>query len=102
MLDRVEIIGGLVIAAAGIVVGEYRARTARKETAEDRILERNGRQLDEFYAPILAKLERISAIGVARQDISEAIRDASLNPPVRGSIPRALTKSVSRTSHLRS
>lgn len=81
MLEWITGIGGLVIGIAGIAFGEYRVRAARRHVALDRIHQRNRSQLDEFYAPLLGKLERIRSIGVARQDFGEAIRDASLRPP---------------------
>ena len=75
-------IGGLLVAAAGLTIGEYRARAARRDTALDRIYDRNRTQLDEFYAPALAKLEQIRAKGSARLAFGSAVRDASPRPPL--------------------
>ncbi len=81
MLDWIKEIGALIIAVAGVVFGEYRARAARRQGATDRIHQRNRSQLDEFYAPVLGRLDRIRAIGAARVNFGSAIRDASLRPP---------------------
>lgn len=66
-------IGGVALGIAGVVYGIVRDRAARRESRRSAVLARNQRQLDEFYSPVLGKLERIRERSQARLEFGNAM-----------------------------